>query len=106
MKLILIFMSITKKKLKVDKNEHECILFRTDVYFIEYFLPYKIMIKTTKVENVFLKKKDKSHYKKKNLAANLLELIQVMQKRVMIQIMKLVKYKHLSVNLKKKNKIK
>ena len=36
------------------------------------------------------------------MAANLLELIQVMQKRVMIQIMKLVKYNHLLVNLKKK----
>ena len=34
----------------------------------------------------------------------MLELIQVMQKRVMIQIMKLVKYKHLLVNLKKKKK--
>ena len=36
------------------------------------------------------------------MAANLLELIQVMQKRVMMQIMKLVKYNHLLVNLKKK----
>ena len=38
MKLILIFTSITKKKIKVDKNEHEYILFRIDVYFTEYFL--------------------------------------------------------------------
>ena len=65
MKLILIFMSITKKKLKVDKNEHEYILFRTDAYFIEYFLPYKFMIKTTKVENVFLKKKQEPLQEKK-----------------------------------------
>ena len=36
------------------------------------------------------------------MVAYLLELIQVMQKEVMIQIMKLVKYKHLSVNLKTK----
>ena len=27
-----------KEKIKVDKNEREYILFRTDVYFIEYFL--------------------------------------------------------------------
>ena len=38
------------------------------------------------------------------MVANLLQLIQVMQKRVMMQIMKLVKYKHLLVNLKKKIK--
>ena len=67
MKLILIFMSITKKKLKVDKNEHEYILFRTDAYFIEYFLPYKFMIKTTKVENVFLKKKRQEPLQEKKL---------------------------------------
>ena len=41
---------------------------------------------------------------KKNLVVNLLELIQVMQKRVMIQIIKLIEYKNLSINLKKKNK--
>ena len=33
----------------------------------------------------------------------LLELIQVTQKEVTIQTMKLVKYKYLSVNLKKRN---
>ena len=38
------------------------------------------------------------------MAANLLELIQVMQKRVMIQILKLVKYNHFLVNLKEKKK--
>ena len=38
------------------------------------------------------------------MAGNLLELMQVMQKRVMIQIMKLVKYNHFLVNLKKKKK--
>ena len=27
-----------KEKIKVDKNEHEYILFRIDVYFTEYFL--------------------------------------------------------------------
>ena len=55
-----------------------------------------------KVENLFLKRKDK-RYKKKHLVVSLLELIQAMQKGVMIQIMKLVKYKHLLVNLKTGN---
>ena len=32
-KLILIFVSITKKKIQVDKNGWEYILFRIDVYF-------------------------------------------------------------------------
>ena len=38
------------------------------------------------------------------MVANLLELIQVMQKEAMMQTMKLVKYKYFSVNLKKKRK--
>ena len=38
MKLIPFFMSITKKKIKVDRNGCEYILFRIDVYFTEYFL--------------------------------------------------------------------
>ena len=51
----------------------------------------------------FLKKKDKRH-QKKNFVVNLLELIQTMQKKVMIQTMKLVKYKRLLVSLKKNKK--
>ena len=69
---------------------------------LNIFQPQKLMNKTMKVENLFLKRKDK-RYQKKNLVASLLELIQVMQKEVMIQIMKLVKYKHLLVNLKTDN---
>ena len=72
---------------------------------LNIFQPQKLMNKTMKVENLFLKRKDK-RYQKKNLVASLLELIQVMQKEVMIQIMKLVKYKHLLVNLKTDKKIK
>ena len=41
---------------------------------------------------LFLKKKDKNPHKK-NLIVNLLELIVV--KKIMMQIMKLAKYKHL-----------
>ena len=69
---------------------------------LNIFQPQKLMNKTMKVENLFLKRKDK-RYQKKNLVASLLELIQVMQKEVMIQIMKLVKYKNLLVNLKTDN---
>ena len=70
---------------------------------LNIFQPQKLMNKTMKVENLFLKRKDK-RYQKKNLVASLLELIQVMQKEVMIQIMKLVKYKHLLVNLNKRKR--
>ena len=68
---------------------------------LNIFQQQKLINKTMKAENLFLKKKDKRH-QKKNLVVNLLELIQVTQKEVMIQTMKLVKYKYLSVNLKKK----
>ena len=60
---------------------------------LNMFQPQKLMNKTMKVENLFLKRKDK-RYQKKDLVVSLLELIHVMQKEVMIQIMKLVKYKH------------
>ena len=62
------------------------------------------MNKTTKGEILFLKKKTRGIRKKTSIFAYLLELIQVTQKEVIIQIMKLVEYKHLSVNLKKKKK--
>ena len=42
LKLILIVMSITKKKIQVDENEHKYILFRIDVYFAEYVLDVDI----------------------------------------------------------------
>ena len=41
MKLILIFMSITKK-IQVDDNDQKYILFRIDVYFTEYSLAVEI----------------------------------------------------------------
>ena len=89
-----------KEKIKVDKNEFEYI-FKIDFYFTEYFLAVEIDEQNHDAENLFLKKRDKKHWKK-NLIVNLLELIQVMQKEVMTQTMKLVKYKYLSVNLNTK----
>ena len=56
MKLILIFMSITKK-IQVDNNDQEYILFRIDIYFTEYFLAVEIDEKVILTETLFLKKK-------------------------------------------------
>ena len=96
-------MCITKKSLtKISANTY---YFKIDVYFTEYFLAVEIDEQNHEGrELIFEKKKKKQEALKKSLVANLLELIQVMQKRVMIQISKLARYKYLIVNLKKKNK--
>ena len=72
-----------------------------NIYYLELiftlvsvFQQQKLMKKDILIETLFLKEKDKKHWKK-NLVANLLELIQAMQETVMIQIMRLVMYKHL-----------
>ena len=104
MKLILIFMSIIKKKDKNDKNDCKYILFRIDIYFTEYFQQQKLMKKVIQTETLFQKKNDKKR-QKKNLIVNLLELILV--GKIVMQPMKLVEYRSLSVSLKtKKMKIK
>ena len=83
-----------------------------DIYYLELmfilisvFQQQKLMKKVILTEILFLRKKDKKH-QKKNLVVNLLESIQVMQKMVMIQIMRLVIQKHLLMSLKIKKKIK
>ena len=58
------------------------------------------MKKVTLTDTLFLRGKDKKHYKK-NLVVNLSELIRV--KKAIMQTMKLVEYKHLSINLKTDN---
>ena len=84
-----------------------------NIYYLELifilvnvFQQQKFMEKDILIEKLFLKKKDKKH-QKKNLVVNLLELIQVMQKMVMIQIMRLVMYKHflMSSKIKKMKKL-
>ena len=95
------FQEHHKEKIKVGKNECEYILFRIDVYFTEYFSAVETDEQNHEGRELIFEKKDKSHYKK-NLVVNLLELIQVMQKRVMTQTMKLVKCKYLPVSLKTK----
>ena len=67
---------------------------------LNIFQPQKLMKKVIIAEILFLRKKDKKH-QKKNLVVNSLELIQV--KKVIMQTMKLVEYKHESVNLKTGN---
>ena len=74
-------------------------MFRIDVYFTEYLLAVEIDEKGhTDRDLIFEEKRQEAL---KNLVANLLELIRV--KKAMMQTMKLVEYKYLSVKLKKNN---
>ena len=83
--------------MQVDENGCKYILFRIDVYFTEYLLAVEIDEKGHTDRDLIFEKKNKKHQKKK-LVVNLLELIRV--KKSIMQTMKLVDYKHLSVNLK------
>ena len=53
-----------KEKIKVDKNEHEYISFRIDVYFTEYFLAVEIDEQNHEGRDLILEKKEKRHQKK------------------------------------------
>ena len=75
-------------------------MFRIDVYFAEYCLAIEIDEQNHEGRELIFEKKRQEVL---DLVVSLLELIQVMQNEVMIQIMKLVKYKHLLVNLKADN---
>ena len=61
------------------------------------------MNKTTKVENLFLKKKRQEALEKK-LGCKFIRVNASDAEKVMIQTMKLIKYKYLLVNLKEKMK--
>ena len=87
-KLILILKNIIKK-IQVDKNGCKYILFRIDIYFNKFLLAVEIDEKGHTDRDLTFEEKDKKH-KKKNLIVNLLELIQVIQKMVMIYIIRLV----------------
>ena len=79
-------------------------MFRIDAYFTEYILAIEIDEQNHEGrEPIFEKKRQEAL--EKNLVPSLLELIQVMQKEVIIKIMKLVKYKDLLVNLKTDKRI-
>ena len=101
-KLILIFINIMKKKYNLIKMVVNIYYLELMFISINFYQQQKLMKKDTLTEILFLKKKDKKH-QKKNLVVNLLELIQVMQKMVMIQIMRLVIQKHLLMSSKIKN---
>ena len=72
-----------------------------NIYYLELIFILVSVFQQQKLmkKDIFLRKKDKKH-QKENLVVNLLELIQVMQKMVMIQIMRLVTQKHLFMSLK------
>ena len=99
-KLILIFVSITEKKNTHWWKWRKYVLFGTDVYFTEYILAVEIDEKGHTDRNLIFEEKWQEALKK-NLVVDLLELIRV--KKAMMQTMKLVEYKHLSVNLKTDN---
>ena len=82
-------MSTMEKKIQVDENGCEYILFTIDVYFTEY-------LSAVEIEILFLRRKDKK-YQKNNLVVNLLELMRV--KKAIMQTMKPTEYKHLLVKL-------
>ena len=101
MKLILIFISITEKKIQVDENSCEYILFRIDIYFTEYFLAIEIDEKGhTDRDLTFEEKRQKALEKKLNC-----KFIRINTSReTMMQTMKLVEYRRLLVSLKTNKK--
>ena len=87
------------KKIQLMKIGVKYILLRIDIYFDQFLLAVEIGEKGhTDREIIFEEKRQKAL--EKNLVVNSLELIQVMQKMVMIQIMRLVMYKHLLMSSK------
>ena len=89
-----------KEKIKVDNNGHNYILLRIGVYFFEYNLAVEVDEKGQTDRDLIFEKKDQKLWKK-NLIVSLLELILV--KKTMMQIMRLVEYKHSLASLKLKN---
>ena len=93
-------MSIIKK-IQTDEKGSEFNYLELIFILLNIFQQQKLMKKVILTEILFLKKKDKRH-QKKNLTVHLLELILV--KKIMMQTMKLVEYRPLSVSLKTKKK--
>ena len=94
------FYDHRKELIKGDKNGRNYMLFKIDVYILEHNLAVEINEKAhTDRDLIFEEKRQEAL--EKELIVSLLELIQV--KKVMMQIMKLVEYRHLLVNLKTDN---
>ena len=79
------------KKIQVDEDQCKYILFRIDVYFTKFSLAVEID-ENGHTDRKFIFEETRQEAIEKKLVVNLLELIQVMQKMVMIQIMRLVIY--------------
>ena len=58
---LILFYEHHKEKIKVDKNGCECILFRIDVYFTEYFLAVEIFEQNDEGRELIFRKKVKRH---------------------------------------------
>ena len=54
---LILFYEHHKEKIKVDKNGCECILFRIDVYFTEYFLAVEIFEQNDEGRELIFRKK-------------------------------------------------
>ena len=71
------------KKIQVEKNGIKYILFRIDVYFNKFLLAVKIDEKGH-TDTDFISEEKRQKALEKTLVVNLLELVQLMQKMVMI----------------------
>ena len=58
---LILFYEHHKEKIKVDKNGCECILFRIDAYFTEYFLAVEIFEQNDEGRELIFRKKVKRH---------------------------------------------
>ena len=85
------------KKIQVDNNGQQYILFRIDIYFTKYCLAVEIDEKGHTDRDLTFEQK-RQEALEKNLTVHLLELILV--KTILMSIMKLVEYKLLLVHLK------
>ena len=85
-----------KEKIPVDKSGCQYLLFRIDVYFTESLLAVEFDEKGHTNRDLFLSKKGKKYQKK--LGCKFIRINT--SKKAMMQTLKLVEYKHLSVNLK------
>ena len=90
MNLILIFMSITKKKYKLMEMDANIDYSELMFIFLKIFYLQKFMKKKHAGRNLIFEEKRKKVLEK-NLVVNLLELVQV---KKVTQVIKSVEYKH------------
>ena len=95
------FICITQKKIKVDKNRCEYILSRIDIYFTKCLLAVEIDEQDYEGREITFEKKRQEALEKK-LGCKFIRINTSDAERAMIEIMKLVKCKYFSTNLKTK----